>query len=99
MQHPSFNNWYKSSSNSVEKKTRIHLSAIKSTNKKSLVPQQEVKATRKFVVGEVVMARNYARGDKWIPGVVEKVAGPVLYHVKSEGGVVQRHIDQVIGRV
>ena len=82
----------------LKRRPRIHLSAIKPTSKKSLVPQQEVKVTRKFVVGEVVMARNYARGDKWIPGVVEKVTGPVSYHVKVEGGVIRRHIDQVIGR-
>lgn len=46
--------------------------------------------------GESVFVRNYARGNKWLPGMVVEVTGPVSYVVQLEGGhTVRRHIDQM----
>ena len=53
---------------------------------------------RKFQVGDAVMTRNYARGEKWMPGVVSRETGPLSYHVEVGGGIVRRHVDQVISR-
>ena len=42
-----------------------------------------------------MMGRSFTAGDKWIPGVVVKVTGPLSYHVKIAGGVLRRHVDQL----
>ena len=43
---------------------------------------------REFEVGDMVYARNFAPGDKWLPGKVTKVLGPVSYTMR-------RHVDQL----
>jgi hypothetical protein len=43
-----------------------------------------------------VMARNYSQGGKWIAGIVEEVTGPVSYKVRIPGGVLRRHVDQLV---
>ena len=52
---------------------------------------------RKFDVGETVYVKNLPAGTpKWIPGVVEKVTGPLSYVVKlKDGRLVRRHVDHV----
>ena len=55
---------------------------------------------RKFTVGRTVLARNYRRGPKWMPGTVVDVTGPVSYLVQLTGGLlVRRHVDQLRARV
>ena len=45
-----------------------------------------------------VFVRNYARGPKWSPAVVQKKYGPLSYRCQLEDGrLVERHQDQVIG--
>ena len=42
------------------------------------------------------MARNYAKGDKWLPGKVERKTGPVSFRVRLEdGNLIKRHQDQL----
>ena len=40
-----------------------------------------------------------ASNEKWIPGVVQKVTGPLSYHIQfHDGRVIRRHIDNVKSR-
>ena len=41
------------------------------------------------------MARNYHEGPDWLPGTVLELLGPVTYHMKVNGQVWKRHIDQL----
>ena len=44
-----------------------------------------------------VLVRNYARGPKWSPAVVQQKHGPLSYRCQLEDGrLVERHQDQVI---
>lgn len=67
-----------------------------STRKAPVDPQ----GTRSFKEGDLVSARNYSgQGDKWLPGRIRRVLGPVLYEVTLQtGDHVRRHIDQLLGR-
>jgi len=51
---------------------------------------------REFTVGERVLARNYGGGQKWIPGQIKEVTGPVSYKVQIEGGILRKHVDQLL---
>ena len=55
---------------------------------------------RKFRRGDLVWVRNFARGEKWLPGVVERNFGAVDYDVVLEGtkAVMHRHVDQLVRR-
>ena len=43
---------------------------------------------RAFTQESPVYARNYAKGDKWLPGRIVKTTGPVSYEVELENGFV-----------
>ena len=52
--------------------------------------------TRGFAVGDSIYARNYGHGPKWLPGLIVKIEGAVLYHVKlKDDRVLRRHRDQL----
>ncbi|XP_032888189.1 uncharacterized protein K02A2.6-like [Amblyraja radiata] len=51
--------------------------------------------TRSFQVGEAVLARDY-RNQKWQPGVVAEVQGPLMYAVNMADGQIRRHVDQIV---
>ena len=37
-----------------------------------------------------------ASNEKWIPGVIQKVTGPLFYHIQlHDGQVIQPHVDNV----
>ena len=51
---------------------------------------------RKFNDKENVFIQNYSRGDKWLPGVIQKKTGPLLFLVKLLDGRVRHcHQDQI----
>jgi len=50
---------------------------------------------RQFHAGDVVHARNYGRGKKWLPGVVTEVLNSRHYMVKVFGYLWKRHVDQL----
>ena len=50
---------------------------------------------RKFSLGQEVMARNYGKGNKWMPGIIKKQNGPVSYTVLVDGMCWERHADQL----
>ena len=54
------------------------------------------KTLRKFLLGDTVMARNYARGEKWMPGKIIEVVGSRHYIVDVQGRRWKRHVDQII---
>ena len=51
---------------------------------------------REFEVGDAVLARNYNGGDKWVKGVVSEKSGPVSYKIRINGGIIRRHVDQIV---
>ena len=55
---------------------------------------------RKFQEGDEVYAEDFsASNEKWIPGVIQKVTGPLSYHIQlSDGHVIRRHVDSVRSR-
>ena len=52
--------------------------------------------SRESQVGDAVIARNYGGGDKWVKGVVSERMGPVSYKVRIEGGIIRRHMEQLV---
>ena len=48
--------------------------------------------------GDLVYVRDFHCPNKWIPGRIVSVTGPLSYTVKIESGVVRRHIDHLRAR-
>lgn len=51
-----------------------------------------------FVGGDLVYVRDFHCSNKWVPGIIVSVTGPLSYTVKIESGVVRRHIDHLRAR-
>ena len=52
--------------------------------------------TRHFSIGRRVIARNYSRHSKWVPGTVRTQLGPLSYEVEIEPNLIwHQHIDQL----
>ena len=44
--------------------------------------------------------RNYASGDRWVPGVIDNPIGNKMYAVERPGGIMsERHTDQIRPRI
>ena len=58
------------------------------------------KTLRKFKEGDQVYAEDFsASKEKWVPGMVQKVTGPLSYHFQlDDGRVIRHHIDNVKSR-
>ena len=58
------------------------------------------KAPRTFEEGDAVFAEDFtASSEKWLPGVIQKVTGPLSYRIQlADGRVVRRHVDNVRAR-
>ena len=55
---------------------------------------------RNFTQGQAVYARNFREGERWIPGHVVEVTGPVSYNVELEDGRHwKRHQDHIRSRL
>ncbi|KFD49044.1 hypothetical protein M513_10092 [Trichuris suis] len=50
---------------------------------------------REFVEGQIVMAKNFAAGDRWLRGTVVKRLGSMLYQVTTAKGLLRRHQNQL----
>lgn len=55
----------------------------------------ESDAVKKYDVGSLVYARNYASGPKWYPGEVTKILGNVLFMIRTDRGLWKRHKNQL----
>ncbi|KAG8185029.1 hypothetical protein JTE90_017052 [Oedothorax gibbosus] len=54
---------------------------------------------RTFQKDDWVYFRSYNSSEKWLPGRIASVTGPVTYDVRTTDGLVQkRHVDQLISR-
>lgn len=51
--------------------------------------------TSKYTGGELVWARNFGRGSKWVPGTVLTTVGNTMLKVDTAAGIWSRHVDQV----
>ena len=74
-------------------KPNITAGAEKAGDKLRGIRKQRV---RSFVVGQRVRARNFGGGNRWIPGVIQEITGPVSYKVAVMRGTLRRHVDQVV---
>ncbi|KAG8174287.1 hypothetical protein JTE90_020774 [Oedothorax gibbosus] len=55
---------------------------------------------KSFQNGEEVYIRNYASGERWVPGVINNPIGNKMYSVERPGGLLaERHTDQIRPRV
>ena len=68
---------------------------------KQKLAHDNMKSCRSFVVGEEVFAEDFSNSsEKWIPGVVSKVTGPLSFQIDlSNDKTVRRHVDNVWKRV
>ena len=59
------------------------------------------KPDRNFIIGDTVFAEDFtASSEKWLPGVVQKVTGPLSYQIElSNGQIVRRYVDSIRARV
>ena len=51
-----------------------------------------------FVPGDLVLVRNFGKGDRWLEGSVFKRTGAVDYEVLVSQELLHRHVDQMRGR-
>lgn len=45
--------------------------------------------------GDSVWARNFGEGERWLPGTVKGTTGSRMVTIQTDGGELQRHLDQV----
>ncbi|KAI2646093.1 Transposon Ty3-I Gag-Pol polyprotein [Labeo rohita] len=89
-----------------KRQLRTRLDLLKPQKTKQTVQAQQniqrercLKAKHRFFrPGDKVLARNYARGARWLPAVVIAQTGPVSYTVElAEGHLIwKRHVDQLL---
>ncbi|XP_060774184.1 uncharacterized protein K02A2.6-like [Neoarius graeffei] len=89
----------------IKRQLRTRLDLLRPLRTKEVVHSQQraqvdrrAKARlRTFTAGDHVLARNYARGDKWKPATVLAKTGPVSYTVETSDHLVwRRHTDQLL---
>ena len=89
----------------MKRQLRTRLDLLKPPRTKETVQSQQraqmerrAKAKqRKFCTGENVLARNYSKGEKWVPAIVVAQTGPVSYTVQTKSDEIwRRHVDQLL---
>ena len=51
---------------------------------------------RHFNIGDLMYACNFGQGNKWIPGHITEVTGPVSFCIElSDGQIISQHQDHV----
>jgi hypothetical protein len=69
---------------------------VEQAQKRQQTNYRSSQQTREFKEGDLVWARNYREGDKWIPASVATRLGPLTYKVRvNESLVWKRHVDQL----
>ena len=74
------------------------LDNIKPRDKVLVNAALQQKTLRSFLPGDPVFIKNFGRGDRWLPAVVESCSGLTIRAVCSEGTKVYRHINHTIQR-
>ena len=89
------------------RRLRTHLDVLKPDLSRKVIRNNEHQKNwynirvnqRDFKVGDLVYARNYATGPKWLPGKIVESSGNVLFTVAlMDGRQVRKHTDQLIKR-
>ena len=87
------------------RRLRTHLDLLYPTVKQRVKRQQQAQKARKerhpcarhFKMGDRVMARNFAPGVNWIPGIIVAKEGGVMFKVKlDDGRIWRRHVDHIV---
>ena len=74
---------------SLDERVRARQSQQKLNHDKKSRAQQ-------FSIDDQVFVRNHAQGDKWLPGVISALSGPVSYRVKlQDSRIIRCHQDQL----
>lgn len=73
----------------------IHPFAKQSVAEKQIESNKET-SVRLFQLNDKVWLRNYAKGEKWVKGIIVRIKGPVRFLVKMvDGPIVTRHVNQL----
>lgn len=89
----------------LNRKQRTWLDLLKPSLAKTVSQSQDAQQLRRqkhskfreFRAGESVLACDYRKGGKWIPGVVMSKTGPVSYVFNvGASGIWKRHVDQLL---
>ena len=75
---------------------RSKLDLLKEPERRTALPSDSYQAPKKFVVGEVVVARDHRNpARRWSLGKVVRVCGSKVRTVEVNGGFWKRHVDQL----
>ena len=88
------------------RRLRTHLDLVYPSKEQRFRKQQEKQVENKcqskkkpksFLVGERVMAKNFAAGTRWLPGKIIKLEGNTMVEIKlDDGRIWRRHMDHII---
>nr|XP_006812005.1 PREDICTED: uncharacterized protein K02A2.6-like [Saccoglossus kowalevskii] len=90
---------------SMNRELRIHLSLVHPDFRSKVISKQATQKlyhdkhvkSRVFDIHDNVLALNYSgRGNRWLPGVIVEITGPVSYKIQlGNDRIVRRHVDQI----
>nr|XP_043067227.1 uncharacterized protein K02A2.6-like [Drosophila bipectinata] len=58
-------------------------------------PVEAKLSVTKYVPNQMVYARNYVRGEKWIEGSIDRPIGKMVFLVRTTNGYIKRHFNQL----
>ncbi|XP_041564867.1 uncharacterized protein K02A2.6-like [Drosophila elegans] len=58
-------------------------------------PVENKRTITKYISNQMVYARNYSRGEKWIEGIIDRPVGKMLFIVRTSNGYIKRHFNQL----
>ena len=85
---------------------RTRLDLFKPNHEKQVVDQQAHQKSnhdkhckhRQFS-GDLILAKNFSSGPKWLAGVIVEVLGPLSYQIKlDDNRIIKRHVDHLLTR-
>ncbi|XP_044312741.1 uncharacterized protein K02A2.6-like [Drosophila rhopaloa] len=56
-------------------------------------PVDAKQSVTKYVPNQMVYARNYSEGKKWIEGIIDRPIGKMLFMVRTTNGYIKRHFN------
>ncbi|XP_043063527.1 uncharacterized protein K02A2.6-like [Drosophila ficusphila] len=58
-------------------------------------PVEAKQTNTKYIPNQMVYARNYSRGEKWIEGIIDRPVGKMLFIIRTSNGYIKRHFNQL----
>nr|XP_006823369.1 PREDICTED: uncharacterized protein K02A2.6-like [Saccoglossus kowalevskii] len=90
---------------SMNRELRTHLSLVHPDFRSKVISKQATQKlyhdkhvkSRVFDIHDNVLVLNYSgRGNRWLPGVIVEITGPVLYKIQlGDDRIVRRHVDRI----